>query len=175
MTDSTPVLAPPPTRGVRGASSHDDADLLRDIHHHLAHESRAADLPLPPLPDEAAPAQPGPARSGAAAGSPDDKTGTFLTLTGDRAHSPEMALLLDHLSLAKEENREILRLTQDSIRKVTELTDSIVEMKDALIEAKQTQILTLKEQLDAKDREIRKLLQQREDLEMLARTMAEQH
>ena len=112
--------------------------------------------PLPPLPHAA----PEPARAGG-----------FLALSGQQTHSPEMALLLDHLSLAKEENREILRLTQDSIRKVTELTESLVEMKDAVIEAKATQIDALKAQLDERDRQIKRLLQQQEDLEMLARTM----
>lgn len=99
--------------------------------------------------------------------------GGFLTMTGERTGSPEMALLLDHLSLAKEENREILRLTQHSIQKVTELTDKIVEMKDTVIEAKDAQILALMQQLEATDQRIKRLSQQNEDLEMLARTMAE--
>lgn len=119
---------------------------------------------LPPLPhhpsDDAA-------RAGATSG------GGFLALTGERTSSPEMALLLDHLSLAKEENREILRLTQDSLRKVTDLTDKIVEMKDQVIDAKDAQIMALMQQLEAKDQKIKKLAKQNEDLEMLARTMAE--
>lgn len=121
---------------------------------------RGALSSLPPLP--------GPADE-----RPGASSGGFLALSGERAHSPEMALLLDHLSLAKEENREILRLTQHSIQKVTELTDKIVEMKDTVIEAKDAQILALMQQLESKDQRIKKLSQQNEDLEMLARTMAE--
>ena len=117
---------------------------------------------LPPLP-----AGGDTARQGAAGGG-------FMALTGERTSSPEMALLLDHLSLAKEENREILRLTQHSIQKVTELTDKIVEMKDTVIEAKDAQILALMQQLDAKEERIKKLAGQNEDLEMLARTLADE-
>lgn len=126
----------------------------------------SADLAdLPPLPPPGAEgALPG--RSGASAGS------NYLTLTGERGASPELALLLDHLSLAKEENREILRMTQESIRKVSELSDTVVEMKDAVIEAKESQIMALREQLAARDHDLRKLRQQNEDLEMLSRAIA---
>ncbi len=102
-----------------------------------------------------------------------DKEGGFLSLAGERTGAPELALLLDHLSLAKEENREILRLTQESIRKVTELTDKIVVMKDQVIDAKEAQIMALQQQLAAKGEELRRTAQANEDLEMLARTMAE--
>lgn len=94
-----------------------------------------------------------------------------LPVASERIGSTEIALLLDHLSLAKEENREILKMTQESIRKVTELTDTIVEMKDSLLEARETQILFLKDQLDGREKEIRKLKQQKEDLEILAQTI----
>jgi hypothetical protein len=99
-----------------------------------------------------------------------------LPVATERVTNTELALLLDHLSLAKEENREILKMTQESIRKVTELTDTIVEMKDTVIDAKETQIMFLKDQLETREKEIRKLMQQKEDLEILAQTiMATQH
>lgn len=120
---------------------------------------------LPPLPMDEPRAASGPGASAGAAGH-------YLTLSGERSGSPELALLLDHLSLAKEENREILRMTQDSMRKVTELTETIVEMKDTVIEAKDTQLSMLQEQLQASEIQIRKLRQQNEDLEMLARAVA---
>jgi hypothetical protein len=126
---------------------------------------------LPPLPDLEAPSA-GTGRAGAAVGPAGAAAGGFLTLTGERTSAPEMALLLDHLSLAKEENREILRMTQESIRKVTELSDTIVEMKDTVIEAKEAEVLALREQLAARESEIRRLRQQNEDLETLARAMA---
>lgn len=98
----------------------------------------------------------------------------YLALSGEKSSSPELALLLDHLSLAKEENREILRMTQESIRKVTQLSEALVEMKDTVIEAKQSEIDVLKAQLQARDQEVKRLQQQNEDLEMLARTMADE-
>ena len=117
---------------------------------------------LPPLPE--ADGRPGATGSDSA----------FLTLAGRSSQSPELTLLLDHLSLAKEENREILRMTQDSIRKVSELSGALVEMKNTVIEAKEAEILALREQLEARDLEIRRLAQVNEDLEMLARTIAAQ-
>lgn len=95
----------------------------------------------------------------------------MMPVPTERITNTEIALLLDHLSLAKEENREILKMTQESIRKVTELTDTIVEMKDSVIDAKEAQILFLKDQLESREKEIRKLLQQKEDLEILAQTI----
>ncbi len=121
---------------------------------------------LPPLPtfdqDGPAPA----ARAGAA-----NEGAGFLSLSGDRGQAPELALLLDHLSLAKEENREILRMTQDSIRQISRMSEQIAHMKDEVIAAKDTELATLQEKLAARDAEIRRLKQHGEDLEMLARTM----
>lgn len=97
------------------------------------------------------------------------------TSTGATANSStELALLIDHLSLSKDENREILRLAQDSIRKITELSDTLVAMKDAVIEAKTTQIASLKELLALRDKEIKTLQRSNEDLETLARTVSRQ-
>lgn len=130
-----------------------------------APEARIDDLSfLPPLPGIDGDQLHG--RSGASAG------GSFLALSGERASSPELALLLDHLSLAKEENREILRMTQDSIKKISDMSDAMLEMKDRVIDARETELLALKEQLAQRDAEMKKLRQQNEDLEMLARTMA---
>jgi hypothetical protein len=88
--------------------------------------------------------------------------------------STELALLIDHLSLSKDENREILRLAQESIRKITELSDTLVAMKDAVIEAKSTQIDSLKGLLALRDKEIKTLQKSNEDLEILARTVSRQ-
>ena len=99
-----------------------------------------------------------------------------LTLTGAVAEgggSPEIALLLDHLSLAKEENREILRMTQESMKKVSELNDQIVAMKNDVIETKEAQIATLEQRLAQQKVELLKVRQEREDLETLNRTLSE--
>jgi hypothetical protein len=131
----------------------------------IAHKNSM--LPLPPLPIDEPQVPGGQERTvfGASNSSP------MLPATTERITNTELALLLDHLSLAKEENREILKMTQESIRKVTELTDTIVEMKDTVIEAKETQIMFLKDQLETREKEIRKLMQQKEDLEILAQTI----
>jgi len=89
---------------------------------------------------------------------------------GDNA---ELALLLDHLSLAKEENKEILKMTQQTIKKVTEMSESIVDMKNDIIEAKDTQIDSMKRLLDDQQSELRKLKQENEDLEMLANSVSD--
>lgn len=123
-----------------------------------ASDTATSDLPPLPGPDDSK-------SSGAA------MSAGVLPVPSERITNTEIALLLDHLSLAKEENREILKMTQESIRKVTELTDTIVEMKDSVIDAKEAQIMFLKDQLDNKEKEIRKLLQQKEDLEILAQTI----
>jgi hypothetical protein len=85
---------------------------------------------------------------------------------------PEMALLLDHLSLAKEENKEIIRLTQDTIQRVTAMSENIVAMKNEIIDAKDAQIDILKERLGEQSSRIQTLNQEMEDLEMLARSIA---
>lgn len=105
---------------------------------------------------------------------PSDPQDGFMAISpGPQGTSSEVALLLDHLSLAKEENREILKMTQEAIRRVTELSDSVVAMKNAVIEAKDTQIDALREQLATREERIRQLLQRTEDLEMLARALSE--
>lgn len=128
------------------------------------------DLPPPPTGggDEAVP----PGRTGAEGPSRESQDANTLAVRGP-GESSETALFLDHLSLAKEENREILKMTQESLRKMTELTDSVVEMKDSVIEAKEAQIQALKEQLAASSQKISELKQEKEDLEMLARTAME--
>ena len=98
----------------------------------------------------------------------------YLEVQDNKAIHPEIALLLDHLSLAKEENREIIKLTQDALTRVSTMTDTMIKMKDQLIGAKDEQLMSMKDILAHRDIEIRKLKQEREDLEMLARTLAEQ-
>jgi hypothetical protein len=115
------------------------------------------DTSVPPFPGEEAPNPPG-----------------YLAVAESKAIHPEIALLLDHLSLAKEENREIIKLTQDALTRVSTMTDTMIKMKDQLIGAKDEQLMSMKEILALRDSEIRKLKQEREDLEMLARTLAEQ-
>lgn len=124
---------------------------------------------IPPLPEEMGDLPPLPKEEAATQEASPQKA--YLALSGDRSSSPELAMLLDHLSIAKEENREILRMTQEAIRKVSDMSDSLVEMKDAVIDAKELEIRLLREQLASQAAQVGKLKQQNEDLEMLTRTL----
>ena len=134
---------------------------------------------LPPLPGTPL------SKSRVGAGSDRGPSADFLALSGERGQTPELALLLDHLSLAKEENREILKLTEQSMKRVCAMSDALVQMKDAVIQAKdaelsalrsqrEVEIASLRDELAASEREIRRLKQHGEDLEMLARSIAKQ-
>ncbi len=88
--------------------------------------------------------------------------------------SDEMALLIDHLSLAKEENREILELTRQSMAQMNEMTKKIVDMKDKLLDSQDGKISLLEEKLENESKQIKALRQTVEDLEILAATLSEQ-
>jgi hypothetical protein len=91
---------------------------------------------------------------------------------GSTQPSQEMTLLLDHLSIAKEENREILKLTQDSIARIATMTDTIVAMKDLLLKTKDDQLGHMQELMSLKNQDIRKLQQTNVDLETMVRTLS---
>lgn len=135
---------------------------LATFRHHIDPADLKDLPPLPPVTDTSSTSSDMSPSSG----------GGFLSLSGQRGESPEIALLLDHLSLAKEENREILRMTQESLRRVSELSDQVVEMKDAVIDAKEAKIKALEEQISTRDSALAKLHEEKEDLETLARAMA---
>lgn len=119
---------------------------------------------LPPL-EFGASIEPGATRQ-------DPLTGAMVALeSAGLPQSTELALLLDHLSLAKEENREILRLTQDTLTKLSSMTDAVIQMKDEVIKTKDTQLAALRDALDEKERAISRVLQEKEDLEILNRTL----
>jgi len=92
---------------------------------------------------------------------------SFLSIKGEQSESPEIALLIDHLSLAKEENREILAFAQKSLEQVRETTAQIVSAKDELLAIKNEKIKLLEEQLMAERDSLIKLKQEKEDLQML--------
>lgn len=98
-------------------------------------------------------------------------TATLITQDHSEEMQNDMALFFDHLSIAKEENREIIRLTQNSLQKVTDLSEQLLDMKDAVIAAKEAQIKALKEQLEQADQQNARLRQENEDLQMLMHAM----
>lgn len=83
----------------------------------------------------------------------------------------EIALLIDHLSLAKEENREILRLTQESMSRLSEMTDKMLDMKDSIISSKDEQMQILKQRLAEQTEQLRQVLREKEDLETLTEAL----
>jgi hypothetical protein len=96
----------------------------------------------------------------------------FLSLSGSSGKNPEVALLIDHLSLAKEENREILSFAQKSLEQVREITNQIVNAKDELLRAKDEKIVLLESQLSELDSTFKQLSQEKEDLEMLTKALS---
>jgi len=104
------------------------------------------------------------------------ETGLTTTLRDniDSTQRQEVALLIDHLSLAKEENREILRLTHDSMARLTEMTDKILEMKDSIIASKEEQMSLMKQRFSEQSQELLKALKEKEDLETLTQALQKQ-
>jgi hypothetical protein len=93
---------------------------------------------------------------------------SHLSLAGSSTQNPEIALLIDHLSLAKEENREILLFAQQSLAQVREITSQIVSSKDELLKLRDEKIQLLEEKLAHSHQTLKKLSQEKEDIEMLA-------
>ena len=83
----------------------------------------------------------------------------------------DISVLVDHLNLAKEENREIIRLTQDSMSRLTEMTDAMIQMKDEVITAREQQVDMLNERLRSQSDQLRAALKEKENLETLARAL----
>lgn len=85
----------------------------------------------------------------------------------------ELAAIVHHLNLAKEENREILKLTSESMSRLTQMTDAVINMKDELIVAREAQLQELQSELKAQDEQIRNLLREKENLETLAQNLSQ--
>lgn len=83
----------------------------------------------------------------------------------------DISVLVDHLNLAKEENREIIRLTQDSMSRLTEMTDAMIQMKDEVITAREQQVEMLNERLRNQADQLRAALKEKENLETLTRAL----
>jgi hypothetical protein len=125
-------------------------------------------------------------RSGA---STSDSTRATLPDTSDIANfaNNELALLIDHLSLAKDENREVLKVAQDSIQRISEIAEKLASSKDRLLSERESRlteqshcisaqnqtISDLKSQLNISDDESLELKKSIEDLEILTCALTE--
>jgi hypothetical protein len=128
---------------------------------------------LPPLPNSNAPEW-----TKSASNSDDSKSVDTeynqISVLSERVSSSdrqEVALLIDHLSLAKEENREILRLTHESMSRLSEMTDKMLDMKDSIISSKDEQMQILKQRLAEQTEQLRQVLREKEDLETLTEAL----
>ncbi len=106
------------------------------------------------------------------------------TVTDER--SPEVDHLLESLQNLQTENREILKLSKDSVSQITEISkkaiqakDEIIDHKNSLLADKQNTLATkeeklnsLQEKISTQERELNRLKQENEDLEMLNRTLS---
>ncbi|MGE0172816.1 MAG: hypothetical protein AB7T49_08525 [Oligoflexales bacterium] len=99
------------------------------------------------------------------------ETPSFVGAFADKDPA-ELTLFLDHLSLAKEENKEILKLTQASIQQITDLSQSLLTSKDEMIKTKSNQIAILQEKVRRREKIIIQLRQEIEDLKMLNKTLS---
>ncbi|MBF0442878.1 MAG: hypothetical protein HQK54_13310 [Oligoflexales bacterium] len=79
----------------------------------------------------------------------------------------EMALLIDLLSLSKEENKELMRITSESITSIDEATKKAMSAKDDLLKSKDLQIENFKNIIVQNEKTISKLNQEIEDLNIL--------
>ena len=86
--------------------------------------------------------------------------------------STSMELFLDHLSITKEEHQDLIHYSQSAMDKVTNATDITIKAKDSLIEEKDKTIAKLNLEVDAQKRTIDQLLQEREDLMTLTKTLS---
>lgn len=92
-----------------------------------------------------------------------------LTTSGLVATRDDLVVLMEHLSQAKEENREIIRFTSESMNRLTDLTDSMLKMKDEVIVSREQQVELLNEQLKSQHETLKKLTREKENLETVAR------
>ena len=89
----------------------------------------------------------------------------------DAAHPTETALLLDHLSLAREENKEVLQLARHSVERIDGVSRNLLETKDELISMKNQRITDLEARVQDREQTIRRLQQEVEDLRMLVESL----
>ncbi len=93
---------------------------------------------------------------------------TNLTSTSS---SSEIALLLDHLSLAKEENREILKLTNAAMAQIKTSNDMVISSKDELIHLLTEKIERLNQYKSSIEEALKKSQSETEDLQILISTV----
>ncbi len=83
----------------------------------------------------------------------------------------ELSLLIDHLSLVREENQELVKMTQQSIEKISELSHALIESKDQIIQTKNNEIQNLNVKLTSQETELKMLSREVENLKTLVASL----
>ena len=82
-----------------------------------------------------------------------------------------LAVLAENLKVSKQEQIELLKLTQESIKRVVEATEKLVETKNTIIQEKDKMISSLEEKLALSNKKVSLVLQENEDLKILVDTL----
>lgn len=82
-----------------------------------------------------------------------------------------LAVLAENLKVSKQEQIELLKLTQESIKRVVESTEKLVETKNSIIQEKDKIISSLEEKLSLSNKKVTLALQENEDLKILVDTL----
>lgn len=81
---------------------------------------------------------------------------------------------LRYLNLSRTENQEIIRLTSESMNRLSKMTDEMLQLKDELIEARELQLEHLERDRVLSQEEIRRLRKEVEDLATVAKFLDRQ-
>ena len=90
----------------------------------------------------------------------------------------EIAMLLEHLALAKQQNLEILKMTQDSIAQIKAMSEEVVAAKNETLAEKESvishqskELNELQNKLESERIEKARLRQELEDMQMLTKAL----
>ena len=82
-----------------------------------------------------------------------------------------LAILAENLKISKQEQIELLKLTQESIKRVVDSTEKLIATKETLIEEKDKVIKSMQEKINEYNHTRSKLLQENEDLKILVQAL----
>lgn len=82
-----------------------------------------------------------------------------------------LAILAENLKISKQEQIELLKLTQESIKRVVDSTEKLIATKETLIEEKDKVIKSMQEKINEYTSTRSKLLQENEDLKILVQAL----
>lgn len=85
--------------------------------------------------------------------------------------SIDLKTLLDHLTAAKEEQKELAQLTRTTIEQIRSMSSELVAFKDRMLSEKEAKISSLEERIQRLHDETQTLKKANEDLETLVRTI----